>query len=94
MYELTCLKVKSMSLYGVFSGPELHYVYPHGDEVYNIDTVYICNEFEGELVADTSEVTALKWFPFNELPENLSPPVKEIINKFVNEKLSEKKTKL
>ncbi len=88
LYEETGLKVNSMKLYGVFSGPELHYVYPHGDEVYNVDTVYVCDDFEGELSADTAEVSELRWFPFNEVPENLSPPVSGIIREFIRQRLS------
>ncbi len=88
LYEETGLKVNSMRLYGVFSGPELHYVYPHGDEVYNVDTVYVCDDFEGEMCADTAEVSELRWFPFNEVPENLGPPVSGIIRKFIEQKLS------
>ncbi len=87
LYEETGLKVNSMKLYGVFSGPELHYVYPHGDEVYIVDTVYVCDDFEGELSADTAEVTELRWFPFNEIPENLSPPVSGIIREFIRQRL-------
>jgi hypothetical protein len=78
-----------MKLYGVFSGPELHYVYPHGDEVYNVDTVYVCDDFEGELNADTAEVSELRWFPFSDVPENLSPPVSGIIREFTRQKTSE-----
>lgn len=88
LYEETGLRVNSMKLYGVFSGPELHSVYPHGDEVYNVDTVYICDDFEGELSADTAEVTELRWFPFNEVPENLSPPVSRIIREFIRQRLN------
>ncbi|NJD03469.1 MAG: NUDIX hydrolase [Ruminiclostridium sp.] len=88
LYEETGLKVNSMNLFGVFSGPELYYVYPHGDEVYNVDTVYVCDDFEGELSADTAEVSELRWFPFNDIPENLSPPVSGIIHEFIRQKLS------
>lgn len=83
LYEETGLRAKSMKLYGVFSGPELYYVYPHGDEVYNVDTVYVCEDFEGELRVDESEVSELKWYPFDEVPENLSPPVRGIIREFI-----------
>ena len=88
LYEETGLKVNSMNLYGVFSGPELHYVYPHGDEVYNVDIVYICEDFKGELSADTAEVSELRWFAFNDVPDNLSPPVSGIIREFISQKLS------
>jgi len=33
--EETGLQVGEMSLFGIFSGPELYYKYPNGDEVYN-----------------------------------------------------------
>lgn len=50
--------------------------------------VYVCDDFEGGLSADTSEVSELRWFPFNDVPENLSPPVNGIINEFIRQKLS------
>jgi len=86
LYEETGLSAKSMKLHGVFSGPELYYVYPHGDEVYNVDMVYICEDIEGELSVDESEVSELKWFPFEEVPENLSPPIRGVIREFVQQR--------
>jgi hypothetical protein len=77
-----------MKLYGAFSGPELHYVYPHGDEVYNVDIVFVCDDFNGELKADDTEVSELKWFRFDDIPENLSPSVSGIIHDFISQKLS------
>ncbi len=38
--EETGLEVARLSLMGVFSGPELHYRYPNGAEVYNVTAVY------------------------------------------------------
>lgn len=83
LYEETGLIAKSLKLYGVFSGPELHYIYPNGDEVYVVDTVYLCEDFEGELRPQASEVSELRWFPFSQLPEKLSPPAEKIILEFV-----------
>jgi 8-oxo-dGTP pyrophosphatase MutT (NUDIX family) len=34
--EETNLEIGEMSLFDVFSGPELYYKYPNGDEVYNV----------------------------------------------------------
>ena len=39
--EETNLEIGEMSLFGVFSGPELFYKYPNGDEVYNVIVAYI-----------------------------------------------------
>src|SRR5664280_453363 len=33
--EETGLEIGGMELFGVFSGPQLYYRYPNGDEVYN-----------------------------------------------------------
>ena len=35
-FEETNLEINEISLLGVFSGPELYYKYPNGDEVYNV----------------------------------------------------------
>ncbi len=87
LFEETGLKARTMSLYGIFSGPELHYVYPHGDEIFVVDTVYLCEDFEGDLVPEAGEVSELRWFPFENLPENLSPPVSGIIREFIRQRL-------
>ena len=49
LFEETGLTAEALELFGVFSGPELHYVYPNGDEVSNIDIVFLCRSFTGEL---------------------------------------------
>jgi methyl-accepting chemotaxis protein len=38
---------------------------------------------------DTAEVSELRWFPFHDVPENLSPPVSGIIREFIRKKLGE-----
>ncbi|MBS4968787.1 MAG: NUDIX domain-containing protein [Lachnospiraceae bacterium] len=37
LFEETGLTAEHLELFGVFSGKDLHYVYPNGDEVSNID---------------------------------------------------------
>ena len=49
LFEETGLIANSLELFGVFSGKELHYIYPNGDEVSNIDVVYVCRDYCGEL---------------------------------------------
>lgn len=93
LFEETGLTSKSMLLFGVFSGPDQNFTYPNGDVVCVVDVVYICREFEGELIADREEVSELMWFPIGELPENLSPPVKGIIHEFVRVELENGGTK-
>ena len=83
LFEETGLTAESVELFGVWSGPELHYVYPNGDEVSNIDIVFLCKCFSGELRPQESEVEALRFFAVDEIPENLSPPIRPALNKWV-----------
>jgi len=83
LYEETGLRAKSLQLFGVFSGPELHHIYPDGNEVYVIDTVYLCNDFSGTINYQKEECIDLQWFDFDKLPEALSPPIIPALRKFL-----------
>lgn len=83
LYEETGLKANSLELFGVFSGPELHHIYPDGNEVYIIDTVYLCNDFSGTLNYQKEECLDLQWFDFDNIPETLSPPNIPALKKFL-----------
>ena len=79
--EETNLEIGEMSLFGIFSGPEHYFKYPNGDEVYNVTIVYLARDWQGEVKLN-DEHTAWRWFPVHEIPEDLSPPIKPIIEKF------------
>jgi len=82
--EETRLEVREMSLFGVFSGLELYYKYPNGDEVDNVTIVYLSRDFTGEIQLN-GEHTEWGWFSAEEIPEDLSPPIKPVIRKFKQE---------
>lgn len=82
-FEETSLNVGEMSLFGVFSGPELFYKYPNGDEVYNVIDAYISRDWRGEVMLN-DEHTEYNWFSVNEIPEDVSPPIKPAIKKFMH----------
>ena len=42
LYEETGLIAEELDLFGIFSGEEMDYTYPNGDQVSCIDIVYIC----------------------------------------------------
>ena len=75
LFEETGLIAQEMRLVGVFSGPELHYVYPNGDEVSNVDILFECTKWRGELVMQEDETADLRFFYPDDIPENLSPPI-------------------
>jgi len=79
--EETNLEIGDMSLFGVFSGPELYYKYPNGDEVFNVSIVYISHDWRGKekLNAEHSE---WKWFAVSNIPEDVSPPIKPVLDQF------------
>ncbi|MGN0976818.1 MAG: NUDIX hydrolase, partial [Faecousia sp.] len=76
LFEETGLLAESLQLFGVFSGKELHYTYPNGDEVSNVDIVFLCKAWSGEVKLQATEVSELRFFPADALPENLSPPIR------------------
>jgi len=83
LFEETGLTANKLELLGVFSGKELFYTDPNGDMVSNVNIAYLCEEFSGELKPQTDETTDLRWFGLDELPENISPPVKPALRKCV-----------
>ena len=83
LFEETGLIAEDLELFGVWSGPELHYIYPNGDEVSNIDIVFLCRKFSGELMPQAGEVEALCFFAPEEIPENLSPPIRPALMKWL-----------
>ncbi len=87
LYEETGLRAKSLELFGVFSGPDLHYTYPNGDEVSNVDIVFICREWDGVLTPQAGEVDELRFFAADELPAELSPPIVRALRMWQEQKL-------
>ena len=87
LFEETGLTANRLELFGIFSGKDTHYIYPNGDEVSNIDIVYLCHDYSGELKSQEGEVDALRFFPADELPENLSPPIVKPLMQWAASKL-------
>ena len=83
LWEETGLTAEALELFGVFSGKDLHYIYPNGDEVSNVDIVYVCRAYSGELKPQESEVSELRFFPPSDLPVNLSPPIRKALEAYI-----------
>jgi len=80
--EETGLDIGRLELFGVFSGPELYYRYPNGDQVANISIIYLTRDWRGDLHLN-GEHTDSSWFELGELPEKISPPIKPVIKRLV-----------
>lgn len=86
-FEEVGLKVNSLNLFNVYSGKECYNKYPNGDEIYNASSIFVSNDYSGELKLDEEESADAVFFYKNEIPslEEVNPPdrvvVKDIIEK-------------
>src|SRR5574338_632437 len=76
--EETGLLVNSLSLFGVYSGPEFFYTYPNGDQAHNVSVVYQCLDFSGQ-PRTSGEHSAWDFFDPAHLPGPLSQPIRAIL---------------
>ncbi len=79
LLEETGLVAKSLDLFKVYTGEITHYVYFNGDEIYGVDLVYICKDYEGKLIPQKEEVKELKFYNLNHLPDKMSIRNKQIV---------------
>lgn len=78
------LTVKEMSFFMVNSGPEAHYVYPNGDEVFNVEIIYLCKEYEGIPRRQEEEIEELRFFAVEEITlDMISPPIRPVLRKYL-----------
>lgn len=78
---LTCGKLK---LFNVYSGEELYYKYPSGNEVYNVTATYICKDYTGTINVDKTEGRDARFFSLNEVPVNLTSTIKGSVEEFIS----------
>lgn len=80
--EETGLEVQDMELFGVFSGPELYYEYPNGDQVYNVSIVYQAMKVTGD-VRLNHEHTAWQFFKDEEIQLRKGSPIFPILREYL-----------
>lgn len=86
LYEETGLTAVDITLFMINSGPEVHYIYPNGDEVSNIEIIYVCHDYRGELKPQPEEIEELGFFSPEEIDiDMISPPIRPVIEKFIKE---------
>ena len=85
LFEETGLIADEITFFYINSGPEAHYIYPNGDEVSNIEIIYLCRKYHGELKRQEAEMDELRFFFPNEISlEMISPPIRPVIEKYLN----------
>mgnify|MGYP003402278176 FL=1 len=85
-FEETSLELDELEWFGLFSGQELIYEYPNRDIVVNVTAVYIARQFRGRLKAN-EEAHEIRFFKLRELPTDLSPPDRPVIERYIRSQL-------
>lgn len=78
IFEEAGISVEDLRLLNVFSGEELYYKYPHGDEVYNVDVVYYASKYRGNISLN-DESSDYAFFVIADIPNDVSPPQRPIV---------------
>ena len=66
--EETNLTASAFRLLNVFAGPDFFFVYPNGDQLYSVATVFLAGGVSGEMRITDGESTRLQYFGRDELP--------------------------
>jgi 8-oxo-dGTP pyrophosphatase MutT (NUDIX family) len=83
VFEETGLVLGNVEFLGVYSGKEMHYTYPNGDEIYCIANVFKSNDFTGTIAADGIESEDVKFFDLKYIPDNIHIPDKPVVLDFI-----------
>ena len=80
------LTADELEFFFLNSGPETHYVYPNGDEVSNVEIIYLCRKYHGELRPQESEIEELRYFAPEEISmEMISPPIRPVFRQYLQQ---------
>lgn len=77
------IKMVKPKLVNIYSGNDMHVIYPNGDEVFAILAIYIAEEYEGEIKLDYNEVAEIAWFELDKLPDNINESDIKTINDLI-----------
>ncbi len=73
------IKVINPKVINIYTGEDMHYTYPNGDEVYMVCTVYLVEEYTGNLKVDNKEVSEVKWFDIDKMPRSIHDPDQKVL---------------
>jgi len=73
------LELGEALLIEVFSGPDVDYVYPNGDQACNVIAAFLIREASGEIWLDPREHSQSGYFDLQHLPAPISPPIVPVL---------------
>ena len=83
LFEETGLVIEELEFFKFYTGEITHYVYANGDEIYGVDSVYICKKYHGKLTPQADEVKALKFYSLDKIPEKMWIRNKQILKDYL-----------
>ena len=86
LYEETNLKAESFKFLRLYSGKEMHFVYPNSDELYTVTALYLAENVSGDMRVNDPEIIELGYFAVNELPL-LETHAKNIVDWLIDNKI-------
>ncbi|MFD8492684.1 NUDIX hydrolase [Amycolatopsis sp. NPDC059657] len=81
--EETGIVLDSLELFGVYSGPEYYYRYPHGDEVHNVTAAFTAAVAGTSVRVDGVEISGYEFFDLDRLPSDILGPERPIVDDYV-----------
>ena len=78
--NIECLELE---LFNVYSGKDLYYKYPDGNEVFNVTVTYLCKTFKGELKVEKTEGRDARFYNILDIPQNISTTIRPILNEYI-----------
>lgn len=83
--EETGLDVAINRLIGVYSDPQFWiFSYPDGNRAHAFAAAFECRVVSGEIAPNMKDSLDVRWFPINELPDNLMPMHPKVISDCIN----------
>lgn len=71
--EETGLKIEKMEMKALLSGKEMYYVYPNGDQVYNVICLFEVSQWQGTPAINDDESSEFAFFSLDDVRKILNP---------------------
>ncbi|WP_186575983.1 NUDIX hydrolase [Aquibacillus kalidii] len=84
--EETGLELGEVELFSIHSGPGNDKTLESGDKVALVQIWFTCREFQGDLIKRNEETFDTRFYPLDQLPENMFASHEQVIKDFLSGK--------
>ncbi|WP_038913275.1 NUDIX domain-containing protein [Dickeya zeae] len=81
--EETGLQLNRFDFLNMFSGPDHFFTLPNQDQIYVLTALYVCRDWQGDIVVDKTESRDVRFFDFQALP-TLGDEYREYLDYFLS----------